>query len=79
VLFRSVLGVPSADKSSPNNFVGVWSEHDTGDVPPRWMIGGPNQALRQVRGIILVPHKKEIIVGDKYQNSVFTYYFPEIF
>ena len=74
-----LLGVPSNEKSSPNNFVGVWSENDNGDVPPRWMIGGPNQLLRQVRGITVVPKDKNVVVSDKYQNSVMTYYFPEIF
>jgi hypothetical protein len=74
-----VLGVPSAERSSPNNFVGIWSEHDNGDVPPRWKIGGPNQILRQVRGIALDPKDKNIIISDKYVNAVLTYHFPEIF
>ena len=72
-------GVPSDERSSPNNFVGVWSENDNGDVPPRWMIGGPNQLLRQVRGIVLVPKDKTVVISDKYVNMVLTYYFPEIF
>ena len=72
-------GVPSNERSSPNNFVGVWSENDHGNVPPRWMIGGPNQLLRQVRGITLVPKDKTVVISDKYVNVVMTYYFPEIF
>ncbi|MBI2816702.1 MAG: hypothetical protein HYX72_07165 [Acidobacteria bacterium] len=74
-----LAGMPSREKSSPNNWVGVWSETDNGDVPPRWMIGGPNQMLRQVRGITVVPKTKEVIVSDKYVNAVMTYHFPEIF
>jgi hypothetical protein len=74
-----LLGVPSYEKSAPNNFVGVWSENDNGDVPPRWTIGGPNQLLRQVRGITLVPKDKSVVISDKYVNAVMTYYFPEIF
>ena len=74
-----LAGLPSNEKASPNNFVGVWKEGDNGDVPPRWMIGGPNQFLLQVRGITLVPKQKEVVVSDKYQNAVVTYYFPEIF
>ncbi len=74
-----LLGVPSVERESPNNFVGVWSEKDNGDVPPRWQIGGPNQLLRQVRGITLVPKEKTVVVSDKYVNAVMTYYFPEIF
>lgn len=74
-----LLGVPSNEKSSPNNFVGVWSENDNGDVPPHWMIGGPNQLLRQVRGITVIPKAKDVVVSDKYVNAVMTYHFPEIF
>jgi hypothetical protein len=74
-----LVGLPSNEKSSPNNFVGVWKETDDGDVPPRWMIGGPNQLLRQVRGITVVPKQKEVVVSDKYVDAVMTYYFPEIF
>ena len=27
-------------------YVGVWSIHDNGDVPPRWKIGGPKSTLK---------------------------------
>ena len=74
-----LVGLPSNEKASPNNFVGVWKEDDNGDVAPRWMIGGPNQALLQVRGITVVPQEKTVVVSDKYVNAVLTYYFPEIF
>ena len=74
-----LVGLPSNEKASPNNFVGVWKESDDGDVPPRWMIGGPNQALQQVRGITVVPKEKTVVVSDKYVNAVLTYYFPAIF
>ena len=59
--------------------MGVWSELDNGAVPPRWVIGGPNSVLRQVRGLTLDPKNKSIIVSDKYVNAVMTFYFPEIF
>ncbi len=74
-----LLSVTSVERYSAGNFVGVWSEHDNGDVPPRWTIGGPNQLLRQVRGVTLAPRSKEVIVSDKYVNAVMTYSFPEIF
>jgi hypothetical protein len=74
-----LVGVPSGENTSPNNFVGVWSELDNGDVPPRWMIGGPNSVLRQVRGVTLDPKNKSVIVSDKYINAVLTFSFPEIF
>ncbi len=74
-----VAGVPTGEKTSPDNYVGVWSELDDGDVPPRWRIGGPNSVLRQVRGVTLDPKNKSVIVSDKYINAVLTFSFPEIF
>ena len=64
---------------STEHFVGVWSIHDNGDVPPRWMIGGPNGMLRQIRGVALDPKNKSVIITDKYVNAILTYYFPEAF
>jgi len=60
-------------------FVGVWSINDNGDVPPRWMIGGPYGLLKQPRGVDLDIKNKSVIVTDKVTNSVLTYHFPEIF
>lgn len=60
-------------------FVGVWSINDNGDVPPRWTIGGPNQALKQPRGVDLDIKNKSVVISDKVRNAVLTYYFPEIF
>ncbi len=74
-----VASVPAGQTTSPENFVGVWSELDDGDVPPRWLLGGPNSVLRQARGITLDPANKNVIVSDKYVNAVMTFHFPEIF
>ena len=60
-------------------FVGVWSIHDNGDVPPRWIIGGPKSTMKKPRGVALNPKYKELIVADMRLNTVLTYYFPEIF
>ncbi len=60
-------------------FVGVWSIHDKGDVPPRWKIGGPNSTLKRARGVVLDPKHKEVLVADMLRNAVLTYYFPEVF
>jgi hypothetical protein len=61
-------------------FVGVWSEMDNGDVPPRWKIGnGPKSTIKKPRGVVLDPRHKELIVADMRLNAVLTYYFPEIF
>ena len=56
--------------------VAVWSIHDNGDVPPRWLLGGPQSKMSAGR-IALNPKAKEIIVGGG--GSIRTYYFPEIF
>ena len=62
-------------------FVGVWSVHDNGDVPPRWKIEGgkQNTVMKKPRGVVLNPKHKELIVSDMRLNAVLTYYFPEIF
>jgi len=61
------------------SFVGVWSIHDDGDVPPRWTIGGPNQDLLKPRGVALDPKNRAVIVSDKKLNAVLTYHVPELF
>lgn len=61
-------------------FVGVWSIHDDGDVPPRWKIEAkPSNFLKKPNGIALDPKHKELIVADMTLNAVLTFYFPEIF
>jgi hypothetical protein len=57
----------------------VWSIHDSGDVLPRWTIGGPFGALKQARGVVLDPKNKAVIVSDKFLNAALTFYFPEMF
>ncbi len=79
-----IMAVPGGGRSSGTGeshpaFVGVWSIHDSGDVPPRWTIGGPNGMLRNPRGVALDPKHKTVMVSDKHLNAVLTYYFPEIF
>ena len=68
-----------AEMAHNRDFVGVWSIHDRGDVPPRWMIGGPDGMLVQIRGVALDPKHKSVIVSDKRLNALVTYSFPEIF
>jgi hypothetical protein len=68
------------DMQTPEGvYVGVWSIHDNGDVPPRWKISGPDTVAIKPRGVALNPKHKELIVADMRLNSVLTYYFPEIF
>jgi hypothetical protein len=75
---QGVNSHPPIDHSEVS-FVGVWSIHDSGDVPPRWTIGGPYGVLKQARGVVLDPKNKAVIVSDKYLNAALTFYFPEIF
>ncbi len=68
------------DQQSPEgSFIGVWSIYDDGDVPPKWVIGGPRSTLRKPRGVALDPENRELIVADMRLNAVLTYYFPELF
>ncbi|MDA2934425.1 hypothetical protein MYX82_08780 [Acidobacteria bacterium AH-259-D05] len=60
-------------------FIGIWSIYDDGDVPPRWLLGGPKSRMKKPRGVALNPENKELIVADMRANAVFTYYFPELF
>lgn len=68
-----------AEMANNRGFVGVWSIDDRGDTPPRWMIGGPNGILVQIRGVALDPKHKSVILSDKRLNALLTYSFPEIF
>ena len=68
------------DREEPEGvYVGIWSIHDNGDVPPRWKLAGPKSTLKKPRGVVLYPRHKELIVADMRLNSILTYYFPEIF
>ena len=62
-----------------DDFVGVWSVFDDGNVPPRLTIGGPNLALKDARGIAIDPRHKNVIVSDKTLNAVLTFSVPEAF
>jgi hypothetical protein len=76
----SVRGTgPNADMASDEAYVGVWSINDSGDVAPKWTIGGPKGVLRMPRGIALDVKNKNMMVSDKRLNAVLTFRFPEIF
>ena len=69
-----------ADVQEPEGaFVGVWSIYNDGDVPPKWVIGGPKSKLKKPRGVALNPKNQELIVADMRVNAVFTFHFPELF
>jgi len=70
---------PSYSLDYDGSFVGVWGFRDSGNVPPRWTIGGPFQLLKQPRGMDVDVANKTILISDKRLNAVLTYSFPEIF
>ncbi len=58
--------------------IGVWSIQDDGDVPPRWLISGPQTRLRGSRlTIALNPKAREVMIGSG--QKIGTYVVPEVF
>lgn len=58
--------------------IAVWSIHDNGNVPPRWLLGGAKSNIRGSRlTLALNPNAKEVLVGSG--QAVEIYSFPEIF
>jgi hypothetical protein len=64
---------------SAEDYVGVWSVFDDGNVPARWTIGGPNLLLKDARGIAIDVKNKDVLVSDKTLNAVFRFHVPEAF
>ena len=71
--------VSTAAMVAPDSFLGVWNETDSGDVAPRWTIGGPRGIFQMIRGAAVNAKYKEVIVSDKRLNTVMTFSVPEIF
>jgi DNA-binding beta-propeller fold protein YncE len=74
-LFLAATG--RGDRHDAEDYIGVWSIHDRGDVPARWTIG--KGLFRDIRGIAIDPKTKTVIASDKNLNAVVTFYAPEIF
>ena len=68
-----------AGRFSLEDYVGVWSVYDDGDVPARWTIGGPDYLLKDARGIAIDVENEYVMVSDKTLNAVFTFHVPEAF
>ena len=62
-----------------DDYVGVWSVFDDGNVPPRFTIGGPALLLKDARGIAVDPKSKDVMVSDKTLNAIFRFHVPEAF
>jgi hypothetical protein len=71
--------VSGGGRHDAQDFVGVWSVFDDGEVPPRWTIGGPNGPLKDTRGVALDIRNKNVIVTDKTLNAILTFHVPEAF
>ena len=65
--------------AGPESYLGIWSYAEGGDHPPIWTVGGPNGIFLMPRGVAIDEKNKSIIASDKRLNSVFTFYFPEMF
>ncbi|MBI4463888.1 MAG: hypothetical protein HY647_04210 [Acidobacteria bacterium] len=79
IILPTATGGTTLAMEPEDPFVGIWSIQDNGDVPPRWKLGGPKSTLKKPRGVAVNPKNKELIVADMRLNSVFTFYFPELF
>ena len=84
MIFAAVRAGENSDESIEGRFalddyVGVWSVFDDGDVPARLTIGGPNLLLKDARGIAIDPKNKNVMVSDKTLNAVLTFNVPEAF
>jgi len=64
---------------APEDFIGIWSVFDDGEVPPRWTVGGPKAFYKDIRGIAIDPKNKNVIASDKTLNAVLTFHIPEAF
>jgi len=62
-----------------SSFVSVWRIDDSGKVPPRFTIGGPNGKLVDPRGVTINGKTKTVVISDKYLNAVLTYSVPQLF
>lgn len=73
------VGTPFTPPTKNISYVGVWSIHDEGPVPPRYTIGGPGGVLIEPRGVTLDLKNKAVIVSDKELNAVLTFHAPKMF
>ncbi len=61
-------------------FVGVWSIHDNGDIPPLYKIPiGETTGMKKPFGVVLNRAEREVIVSDMRNQGVLVFDAPEIF
>ena len=69
------------DQMEPEQaFVGVWSIHDNGDIPPMYKIPiGEVTGMKKPFGVVLNRDQQEVIVSDMRNQGVLVFDMPEIF
>jgi hypothetical protein len=70
-------GPGGGDRHEVGDSISVWSIHDSGDAPPRWVIG--SKVFYDIRGIAFDPEHKLVMATDKNLNALVTFHVPEIF
>jgi DNA-binding beta-propeller fold protein YncE len=71
--------LPSPWKTGAPGFVGMWNISDTGDIPPRGIIEGPDTYLVHPAGVAINPRTAEVFVTDGVRNGLFTFLAPVFF
>jgi hypothetical protein len=71
--------LPSPWKTGAPGFVGMWNISDTGDIPPRGIIEGPDSYLVHPAGVAINPRTAEVFVTDGVRNGLFTFLAPGFF
>ena len=71
-------GGEGGEGGQANSVIKIWSVYDNGDVPPRFIFGGPKSQLSG-NNVALNPKLKEIIVHRSNENGMSGYSLPEIF
>ena len=71
-------GGEGGERGQPNRVIKIWSVNDNGDVPPRWIFGGPKSKLAG-GDLALNPKAKEVIALTGDQNGIAGFFLPEIF
>lgn len=72
-------GEDLSGRFAAQDYIGVWSVFDDGPAPPRFMVGGPNNVYKDIRGVAVDGKNQNLIASDKTLNAVLTFHVPEAF
>jgi hypothetical protein len=70
-------GEGGGDRHEVGDSISVWSVHDSGHAPPRFVIG--SKVFYDIRGIAFDPEHKLVMATDKNLNALVTFHVPEVF